>query len=140
MKDTVLVGTFISQDRVPRSVVRSILESFNSDKIFIFLVLPENDNKEKFLITFNITHEEREAKLREYIEKYKNTIQLHRNKEYNTLYTINSLNEVVNRQNGQTDKDYKVDWSEYKNCCLVLNGQDLKVLKTRLYDIIEMEN
>lgn len=140
MKDTVLIGTFFRSNLVPRSKIRNIFDTFETSKIFVFEVKEnlEHDDKQ-FLVTFNITRDEKERKLREYKEKYKNTIQLHRNKEFNTLYTINSLNKVVENQAGQKDLDFKVDWSNYSDSCVLLSDTgDVKVLPTRLFDIVEL--
>lgn len=142
--DTVLMGTFLLNNRVPRYAIRDIFETFDSSKVFIFQIDSESlEEKNKFLLTFNITKAEREDRLNEYMEKYRNTIQLHRRKEHNTFYTINSLNKIVERQNkGERDQNFKVDWSEFDNCCLVSNEeQGLKILKIKLYDIVNhLEN
>lgn len=133
--DTVLVGSFIRSNGIPRRVARSVLETFNVEKIFIFEV---KDIESKFLITFNIDKKTAEFAFKEYKEKHKNTIQLHRNKLTNTLYTINSLNKIVELQTGRPDKDFKVNWEVYRNSLLLLKQDgNLDVLKTRLCEVID---
>lgn len=76
-----------------------------------------------------------------YMKKQLPTAMLaHRKKETNTLYTINSLNALVkSKTNGQIDKEYSIDWSEYKNSMLVTSNGELKVLKTNVYQIINLK-
>ena len=68
-----------------------------------------------------------------------NTILVHRKKEYNSLYTINALNDLIRKLNGGiVDPTYKIDWSKYKNCILLTNHGELKQLNTKIHKIIEL--
>lgn len=68
-----------------------------------------------------------------------NTILVHRKKESNTLYTINSLNRLIESLNGGVlDTNYKVNWTDYQNCILLTKGPELKRVNTKLYKIIEL--
>ena len=68
-----------------------------------------------------------------------NTILVHRKKESNTLYTINALNELIKRLNGGVvDIYYKVNWQHYKNTILLTQHNELKQLKTKIHQIIEL--
>jgi len=68
-----------------------------------------------------------------------NTILLHRKKESNTLYTINALNTLIKSlNNGRLDKNYIVNWNDYKNSILLTNGPDLRKLDTAIYKIIDL--
>lgn len=137
-RGNVLMGTFINSDQVPRRMVRNIIEEFACRKVFVFSV--EDENERKFLITFNVEEVENQLKIKQFKDNFKNTIQLHRNKDSNTLFTINSLNELIKQQNkGEKNSDFRVNWTDYKNTILLL-GKDgnLKVLNTKLYDIIDI--
>jgi len=64
---------------------------------------------------------------------------VHRKKESNTLYTINSLNSLIRRENnGILDTKFSVDWSKFSNALLVTSNGELKVLKTKVYQIINV--
>ena len=64
---------------------------------------------------------------------------VHRKKETNTLYTINSLNALIRKENnGIADSKYSVDWTKYSNSLLVTSNNDLKVLQTEVYQIIKV--
>jgi hypothetical protein len=68
-----------------------------------------------------------------------NTILVHRKKESNTLYTINSLNRLIESLNGGVlDTNYKVNWEDYQNCILLTKGPELKRVNTKLYKIVEL--
>jgi len=64
---------------------------------------------------------------------------VHRKKETNTLYTINSLNALIRKENnGVVDSQFSVDWSKYSNSLLVTSNNELKILETRVYQIINL--
>jgi hypothetical protein len=64
---------------------------------------------------------------------------VHRKKETNTLYTINSLNALIQKENnGVQDSKFSVDWNKYANSLLVTSNNELKILQTRVYQIINL--
>ena len=68
-----------------------------------------------------------------------NTILVHRKKESNTLYTINALNELIKKLNGGVvDTRFQIDWQHYKNTILLTQQNELKQLKTKIHEIIEL--
>ena len=68
-----------------------------------------------------------------------NTILVHRKKESNTLYTINSLNRLIESLNGGVlDTNYKINWPDYQNCILLTKGPELKRDNTKLFRIVEL--
>jgi hypothetical protein len=68
-----------------------------------------------------------------------NTILLHRKKESNTLYTINALNTLIMSLNGGVlDKNFMINWQDYKNSILLTNGPDLRRLDTSIHKIIDL--
>jgi len=98
------------------------------NKIFILQV---KDNDE-YVITYNIDHGN-------ISEIPFNTILVHRKKDTNTLYTINALNELIKSLNGGVvDTNYKINWQHYKNTILLTQHNELKQLKTKIYQIIEL--
>lgn len=68
-----------------------------------------------------------------------NTILVHRKKESNTLYTINALNELIKSLNGGiVDPRFRVEWRHYRNTILLTQQGELKQLRTKIHDIIEL--
>lgn len=68
-----------------------------------------------------------------------NTILVHRKKDSNTLYTINALNMLVMElNNGVMNKNFMVNWSDYRNTILLTRGNELKKLQTSLFKIVEV--
>ena len=98
-------------------------------KIFVL----ESDDSNEYLCTYNIEIGANGAPI------LPNTILLHRKKESNTLYTINSLNLLIKSLNGGVlDTTYKIDWQDYKNTALLTQGEDLRRLSTKIYKIIAL--
>jgi len=100
------------------------------DKIFVL----QNDKfVNEFFCTYNIEKKDHKDGL------LKKTISIHRKKETNTLYTINSLNEVIKLQNnGVLDYNFKIDWAPYTSSILVTNTFGLKVIPTKLFEIVRV--
>lgn len=109
------------------SVVKSRYEILYN-KIFILQCLDQNE----FVVTYNIDFNN----VGDFLE---NTILVHRKKHTNTLYTINALNELIMElNNGYLDKNFMVNWKDYKNSILLTKNGNLEVIKTKLYKIVEV--
>jgi len=65
------------------------------------------------------------------------TILMHRRKETDTLYTINSLNALITTiNNGVLDKSYRINWADYRNSILLTRAGQFAKLNTKVYKII----
>ena len=98
-------------------------------KIFILGI----EDSEEFVCSFNIDKEMQRKQL-------PNAMLVHRKRETNTIYTINSLNALIKYQNnGVLDKSFKIDWTNYSNGILLLSNNEIKFLRTYLYQIINVK-
>ena len=96
-------------------------------KIFVL----ESEDSDEYLCTYNIEIQSDNTKV------LPNTILLHRKKETNTLYTINSLNLLIKSLNeGILDTSFRVEWQNYKNTILLTQGDDLRKLSTKIHKIV----
>jgi len=119
---------------VPLNEVDSFIKEITSEytilynKIFI-LHIKSND---EYVCTYNVD----QPNINNIPE---NTILVHRKKETNTLYTINALNELIKSLNeGIVDTNFRINWQHYKNTILLTQQGDLKLLRTKIYDIVEL--
>jgi hypothetical protein len=97
------------------------------NKIFVL----ESQDSEEYLCTYNIEIQGSSSKI------LPNTILVHRKKETNTLYTINSLNLLIKSLNeGVLDTSFRVNWQDYSNTILLTQGSDLKTLGTKIHKIV----
>jgi hypothetical protein len=119
---------------VPLNEVDSFIKGITSEytilynKIFI-LHIKSND---EYVCTYNVD----QPNINNIPD---NTILVHRKKEYNVLYTINALNELIKSLNdGIVDTNYKINWQHYKNTILLTQQQELKLLRTKIYQIVEL--
>jgi hypothetical protein len=97
-------------------------------KIFVLQI----NNNEEYILTYNVD----QGNVNSIPE---NTILVHRKKEYNVLYTINSLNELIKSLNGGVvNPSYRIDWQHYRNTILLTQHNELKQLKTRIYKIVNL--
>lgn len=101
------------------------------NKIFI---LQNVDNLDSLMLTYNINQDNFKS-----INFYKNTISVHRKKDSNTLYTINSLNALVKDLNGGvSDSNYLIDWNLYRNQILLVDNDSYKIVSTKLFKIVKI--
>ena len=99
-------------------------------KIFVL----ESLSTEEYVCTYNIDTFNMEQQ-----SVLPNTILLHRKKESNTLYTINALNALIKSlNNGILDTNYRIMWLDYKNSILLIQNNDLNVIQTKIYKIINL--
>ena len=111
-------------------LLATILERYEifSRKIFVLKLEPSKE----LVISYNITPEVDTKFL-------SNTIMVHRKKESNTMYTINALNRlIVDLNGGISDNRYQVDWSGYKNSLILTEADGYKVMKTKLFRIMDV--
>ena len=125
--DTQLLCTFTNRSRLPRTL-KNIEAHYQipQDRIF---VLSDAGNPNKLFCTFNA---ETEPRRRDFL---RDTISIHRNRSSSTLYTINALNAVIQRLNGELDESYEVPWHNYENTLLVTDSGKLKEVPTKLVNI-----
>lgn len=98
------------------------------NKIFVLY----SKSQDEYICTYNVEF----GNVSNFLE---NTILVHRKKESNSLYTINSLNRLIESLNGGVlDTSYKINWMDYQNCILLTKGAELKRVNTKLFRIIEL--
>lgn len=134
---TVLLASFIDRKDLEISI-QKIKEHFVivGSKIFIL----KNKNEEgKIVITYNIQIDGERVQFDRHIP---GTVNLHRKKETNTLYTLNALNEIVKTENGgQLDKSFQINWTNYLNCVLITQrSKGLIKIETELEKILDLES
>lgn len=126
-----LFCTFATEEGL-QSTLDSIQERYKIiyNKIFVLY----SKSQDEYICTYNVDF----GNIGTFLE---NTILVHRKKESNTLYTINALNTLIKELNdGVLDKNYKVNWPDYRNCILLTKGPELKRINTKLFNIVELDN
>ncbi len=125
-----LLCTFVKKEEISSKVEELAREyKITFDRIFVLHVYVI----EEFALTYGIDVDHA-GKMPE------NTITVHRKKETNTLYTINALNQLIGTlNNGVLDKSYPVTWQNYTNKLMITRGDELKILPTKLYHIVDLK-
>lgn len=100
------------------------------NKIFIL----ESTGTEELICTYNPDHNNMtESRI------IPNTILLHRKKETNTLYSINSLNILLRQLNkGLNEHTIEINWEEYRNSMLLTRLGVFTKLDTKIFSIISL--
>lgn len=133
MNETQLLCTFIPADTLENNVElikNSYTLAFNN-----VYVLENVDDANQLILTYNIIA----GSLKSQYAPPSSTISVHRKKQTNTIYTINALNVLIaSKNNGIVDKAYRVDWNELQNSILVTAHGQLKIIKTKIKQIVNL--
>ena len=128
---TQLLCTFTSVDELENTI-----DVIKNSYVLVFnkLYLLENvEDVNQLVLTYNIT------KTNSNTLPPVSTISVHRKKQTNTIYTINAINKLIEmKNNGILDKSFRINWEELKNSVLVTAYGKLKIVNTKLSDIIEL--
>jgi hypothetical protein len=128
-----LFCTFTTKEELQKTI-NFIQENYNIlfGKIFVLDISDTNE----LICTYNIDSVN--------INKeniINNTILMHRRKEYNVLYTINSLNKLIESLNGGVlDRNYPISWGNYRNSILLTKEGDFCKYTTKINTIINLNN
>ena len=125
-----LFCTFSTKDKLENT-----LDTIKSEYTIMYskIFVLEAEESEEFLCTYNIEVQNETTKV------LPNTILLHRKKETNTLYTINSLNLLIKTLNeGVLDTSFRIEWVNYRNTVLLSQGDELKKLSTKIHRIVNL--
>ena len=126
-----LFCTFSTENDLEETL-KSIQEKYKIiyNKIFVLY----SKSQDEYICTYNVDY----VNVSNFLD---NTILVHRKKESNTLYTINALNTLVKDLNGGVlDKNFRINWPDYRNCILLTKGPELKRVNTKLFRILELQN
>jgi len=125
-----LLCTFTTEDNL-----EELLENISREYKILYnkiFVLSSPDSKE-LICTYNIDTEETLPRI------MKNTILVHRKKDTNTLYTINSLNALIlELNNGVLDTKFPITWENYRNSILLVQDTKFRKLNTEVKKIVNL--
>tara|TARA_Y100000593_G_C4299682_1_gene332675 strand:+ start:1800 stop:2192 length:393 start_codon:yes stop_codon:yes gene_type:complete len=128
---TQLLCTFIKFEQIDEMI--DLIKKQHTvvfNKVYVFSC---NESDEDYICTYNVDS----VNTRDILP---NTISLHRKKQSNTLYTINSLNALIRTlNNGKLDKGYQINWNDYQNSLLLTGKEGFSQVKTKLHKIIQVD-
>jgi hypothetical protein len=122
----VLLMSFSSESEY-RTHLQVIREIYRPDSSLF--VLQNRDNDNEIFITFNT----------QYNFKTPGIIKIHKKRETNTLFSVDSVNELSMRTNGKIDKEWSPNWEEYRNSLLLMRDGELAVIPTKIKEILKIE-
>ena len=119
-----LLCTF-SNSKDFRKISENIKKFYNvyNDRVFVF---SNEKNPSEIYLTYNVINMNKE------LPKFPNTILIHRKKQTNTLYTLNSMNRLIEEENGQRDANYILDWHLYKNSLILTGDISVRIIPLKI--------
>jgi hypothetical protein len=121
----VLLMSFSNEDEY-RTHLQVIREIYRPDSSLF--VLQNRDNDDDIFITFNT----------EYNFKTPGIIKIHKKRETNTLFSVDSVNHLSMLHNGKIDKQWIPNWDDYRNSLLLMRDGDLCIIPTKIKEIIKL--
>ena len=125
---SILLATFCSRAEVMRACNKlwnTFPNDHNLDKIFLLTIEGEN----KKILTYNLDSQSSQVNYKEILPS---TVQIHRNKQTKTLYTIDAINAIQMEINGKIDRNYRINWEDYEESLLIERDDKVVILKTQL--------
>ncbi len=115
-----LLATFIQKEEL-ENTLQKIKEYFKDQQPLKIFQFKNVDDETKIILSYNVVLDD--SKVFEYSKAIPGTINLHRKKETNTIYSLNALNYIVKLETGKEEKDIKhqIQWEDYRNCILISN-------------------
>jgi len=97
-----------------------------------FFIFKDKSKDDSIILTYNIFSEG-------IYKKFPATISIHRKKQTNTLYTLNSLNRIIQEETGgRLDKNYQIDWNLFQNTLIITTDIGYRTINLELIDIIKI--
>ena len=126
--DTQLLCTFSTEDLYKHDAHDiGMLHHVVGNRIY---VLANEANTSEVFLTYNIV-------VGDTIHRYPKTISVHRKKDFNVLYSINALNELVKSQNsGNISPSITIDWAKCRNSIIVVKDGSVVISPTKLKEIL----
>lgn len=124
-----LLCSFSNEVELDRTLA-NIFEKYSVAGRKVFVLLNVASPRDLFL-TYNIDTS------KPVVDHLKSTILMHRNKDTNTLYTINALNSLIRSLNdGRLDSTFRIDWQNYTNTIILVGENGPRIIKTKLKTIL----
>lgn len=97
---------------------------------FIVLKSDQFDYLDYFFVFYQV-----ENQIEKQLPKIKNTTMI--NKKGTCFFTVNALNKLIQKQNGERNNEYVIDWSkeQYTNKIFFTNNNQLIQINTIIHDI-----
>jgi hypothetical protein len=125
-KKTILLVTFVDKEDLIDFLYK-IYKRFGIKKKSVFFFETEDG---ELILTYRLFLDiDEKIDIRKELPK---TIQVH--KKNTTFFTINSLNKLIEKDfnlfGGNFEhSQYNIDWTKYENCLIILNSNNLEILK-----------
>lgn len=124
-----LLCTFSTNKKFQRDAenIKKFYE-IHSNRIFAF---SNTKAPEEIYLTYNVLN------MRKDISKFPSTILIHRKKEFNILYTLNSMNRLIEEENGSRDTKYILDWKLYANSLIITGEISVRIIPLTIHDVLD---
>ena len=136
MEKRKLMASFTTHSKL-KNFVQYLYENKLTDKLFI---LKNQKQQNVMIVTYNLLKESNMSNLREC--GVLNSLTIQRNKETNTLYSINALNYILEEESLKTEKpkqEIKIDWSKYNNTLLTTSDKKVNIINTKLFKFVDFK-
>jgi hypothetical protein len=107
--------------------IRKFYEVY-SNRVFAFT---NTQNPKEIYLTYNVLNMKKDA------PKFPNTILVHRKKQFNVLYTLNSMNRLIEEEFGSRDPKHILNWALYQNSLIITGDVSVRIIPLKIVSVIE---
>ena len=133
VRDSKIVCTFVDYNQIDSTL--KFIQQHIKTKFNKLVVLQQVGFVEQSKLKYFIVYQT-DANVMQDIHVVKNSIAMHRKNQYNVLFTINGLNQLIRKEEGfDGNMNYPVDWEKYSKKIIYHQNDTLAMHSTRIYKV-----
>lgn len=113
----ILIGTFVNKKQILYFLEKlNVKFNISYDKMFVYSI---DENNYEYLVTFRTNNKEL------YLKEIKNSTVMH--VKNGCIFSINALNKLIEKETGENNKEYQLNWDLYKDKLIILTNGKLSI-------------
>lgn len=113
----ILIGTFVNKKQILYFLEKlNVKFNISYDKMFVYSI---DENNYEYLVTFRTNNKEL------YLKEIKNSTVMH--VKNGCIFSINALNKLIEKETGENNKEYQLNWDSYKDKLIILTNGKLSI-------------
>lgn len=113
----ILIGTFVNKKQILYFLEKlNVKFNISYDKMFVYSI---DKNNYEYLVTFRTNNKEL------YLKEIKNSTVMH--VKNGCIFSINALNKLIEKETGENNKEYQLNWDSYKDKLIILTNGKLSI-------------
>ena len=113
----ILIGTFVNKKQILYFLEKlNVKFNISYDKMFVYSI---DETNYEYIVTFRTNNKEL------YLKEIKNSTVMH--VKNGCIFSINALNKLIEKETGENNKEYQLNWDSYKDKLIILTNGKLSI-------------